>query len=250
MNNHYHLKRYFTLIELLVVIVIIAILAAMLLPALNKARAKARAAICVNNLKQIQNAQIQYAIENNDMFLIYSSLNGGSMWSGVLFHMQYLNSKVLFCPVNTHPSTTKIADFTMAKNPSSYDWWFSYGINRANNDGDIGWPAKQNKLGDYRFADGNTLMLNIKKMKKPSETLIVADTAQVSTTGKNSPMFSHFSTSHLLDANKTALWLSHDNRLNGSYADGHVKTSTAWELNQSPNWVKACWTSSFQLFPF
>lgn len=88
--------RIFTLIELLIVIAIIAILAAMLLPALNRARDKAKEVSCINNLKQIGLAFLSYADDSRGyvppakFFDSGDKTRGNPQWRDQMGRLKYL----------------------------------------------------------------------------------------------------------------------------------------------------------------
>ncbi|HBC85830.1 MAG TPA: hypothetical protein DCZ94_02625 [Lentisphaeria bacterium] len=103
-------KNLFTLIELLVVIAIIAILAALLLPALQAAKDKAKAILCLNNMKQSSLAIFGYAMDNADIANVKYFIGGTDFfWTSFLTGTssipngeKYTTPQSMYCPANQY----------------------------------------------------------------------------------------------------------------------------------------------------
>lgn len=204
--------KIFTLIELLIVVSIIAILAGLLLPALNRAKEKARSISCLNNIKECMRSQIMYSVDYASFFMVHS---GWESWSKTFTDkLKYnLPSKMTSCPVFNGGDLK----------------WQSYGMPILADGRAKSW-YKNNipEQGDYFVVVGSSMkFINAVKLKSPSATVMMGDTRSIVSWLSVGSWYFWMPADF---GGQGGLGLNHDLACNIGFGDGHVASVSNGEL--------------------
>ncbi len=164
--THRNSSDSFTLIELLVVIAIIAILASLLLPALKQARERARSIVCLNQLKQIGLAKMNYVGDYGDWRPLMEFISGVRQTTWIYYLFPYLpEGNTYLCPSHD-PKSWNFKDGNRQ--------WMTYGeYYCGDSDGGVAVPG--NTFIDY--GGGNFFRLrSMRAIESPSKESDNADT--------------------------------------------------------------------------
>lgn len=237
----------FTLIELLVVIAIIAILASMILPALGKAKEKAKRAYCSNNLRQMGIAARVYADNFNGFYPYTFQVRGNNAfrkaWFNFLQEYQH-TTNILHCPTQSKAFKKLYAVYSSERNDkaiSNYMANFRLGgcdwpnVWDVKNWGPIKDSAVKFPARTVYMTDGGSRPLNSRNRFKSVTTASPEKPgAWVLHDPRNSAPCNGCVVS--TDPNWGGPHLRHQGKSSVAFADGHVETLPAskWYWADSP----------------